>query len=655
MRIARACRLICLVAVPCAYAFQQGAGSDLDSAVRAHFAKARAAQNAGDLETAVREYQAAASLKPDFAEIHMNAGLVLHLQGKFEDSAVSLSKSLKLNPALFAARLFQGINYCKLGHPADAVPLLATAAAEKPADKQALFWFGSALLGAGNSIAAVKELANAPQVLREDIDILQLFGEAYQAAARDITEQVRTAASDPPERRLMLAQSFLAQQEWMAAEIYYTRLLKEASPPLGTHIGLATALLRLGRLEKSRLHYEQHLKADPWSAEARLGLAELAIREGKLPEALEHAGAALHIRPDHAIAAVTLFTAPPETSDAARPRYEAAIVEWSQKAGPEPEVMLGLALAFSRRGSVTQAEFQLKKMAGVLPRPISTAKAASRAEALDAARKRQYEVAVEGLRRCLRSRPDDLEAGLVLAESYLEIQRPEDAAAELRRILRQSPNRPAALLLLGRAYRDLALKTFERMVSLQPDSHRAHQLLGEFYEARKEFDNAITEYLAALRVKPNLPGLHLAIGRVHLKNVSMEEASTEFEKELAINPFDADANMDLGGIYVNREEPERAIPLLERALRVRPDSVEARRRLGQAYYKLGQYAKAEAELKQAVNADDDGSTHYLLARTYQKLDRKQEAEQAMQIVTERKAARLKQVLDRAERTRQLDQ
>ena len=81
---------------------------------------------------------------------------------------------------------------------------------------------------------------------------------------------------------------------------------------------------------------------------------------------------------------------------------------------------------------------------------------------------------------------------------------------------------------------------------------------------------------------------------------------------------------------------------------------EAHRRLGKAYYGVGQFNKAEAELQKAAAADDDGSTHYLLARTYRQLGRTREAEEALATVARIKAAKLKQAQDRAERVRQLD-
>ena len=112
------CRALVLVcAVVCL------AAQDPDTEIQRHFAAAQTAQRNDDLDTAAKEYRAILKLKPDFAEIQLNLGLVLHAQGRIDESAAVLEKSLKLKPDQFAAHLFQGINYCKLGRPGQAVPL----------------------------------------------------------------------------------------------------------------------------------------------------------------------------------------------------------------------------------------------------------------------------------------------------------------------------------------------------------------------------------------------------------------------------------------------------------------------------------------------------------------------------------------------------
>jgi Tfp pilus assembly protein PilF len=55
--------------------------------------------------------------------------------------------------------------------------------------------------------------------------------------------------------------------------------------------------------------------------------------------------------------------------------------------------------------------------------------------------------------------------------------------------------------------------------------------------------------------------------------------------------------------------------------------------LGTAYSELGDYRKAEEELKIAVTGDHDGSVHYKLARAYQALGQKENASREFALST----------------------
>ena len=630
--------------------------AQVESQIREHFAAAQTAQRAGDLDTAAREYRAILALKPDFAEMHMNLGLVLHAQNKYDESVAALDRSLRLSPGAFAAGLFQGINFCKLGRTAEAAVLLAKAVAEQPSNKQACFWLGNALLGAGRHREAVVELENASRKLPDDLDILQLLGEAYQSAARAESDKLKATAPESQERRLLLADSLAALDEWMAAEIYYRKLLEQKLPPAGTHVGLGRVLLRQDKIPEAIRHFREEIRADAYSVEGYCALAEALVLEGNLADALENLRSALRVRPDQALAAVQAPTeSPAQTPDHFRLRFQAAADRWGTAGtSSDPAVMLGLGLAYARLRENDGAQKEFHKVTAALSPRSLLPEPSSRDAAFESFRRREYEAVIGALRRYVKVRPQDFEARFVLAKSYLLTGEPAAAARELRQVLETDPTHSGGRLWLSKSYRDLTLLTFERLVALQPDSYRTHQLAAEAYEAQRQDEKAIAEFRAALEIRPHLAGLHLRIGRIHLKSLRLEEAAAEFQKELEINPFDADANADLGGIYVNGNQAEEAIPLLERALQIRPGFSEARRRLGKAYFAVRQYQKAAAVLEQAAATDEDGSTHYLLAKTYRQLGRTRDAERAFGLVTQLKSASLKRAEVRAERIQQLD-
>src|SRR6266478_232968 len=82
-----------------------------DAAIESHFAAAQRAQHDNDYATAEREYRAVLALVPDFAEVHMNLGLVFQLQDRSAEAMTEFRRALKIKPTLAGANFFLGIDY----------------------------------------------------------------------------------------------------------------------------------------------------------------------------------------------------------------------------------------------------------------------------------------------------------------------------------------------------------------------------------------------------------------------------------------------------------------------------------------------------------------------------------------------------------------
>jgi len=93
------------------------------SAIESHFSAAQKAQQDKDYATAEREYRAVLTLAPDFAEVHMNLGLVYQLQARSTEAMAEFRRALKVKPGLTGANFFLGVDYCKLGDGGKAYPL----------------------------------------------------------------------------------------------------------------------------------------------------------------------------------------------------------------------------------------------------------------------------------------------------------------------------------------------------------------------------------------------------------------------------------------------------------------------------------------------------------------------------------------------------
>ncbi|PYV20943.1 MAG: hypothetical protein DMG24_21130 [Acidobacteria bacterium] len=168
-------------------------------------------------------------------------------------------------------------------------------------------------------------------------------------------------------------------------------------------------------------------------------------------------------------------------------------------------------------------------------------------------------------------------------------------------------------------------KTYEKMDQIDPDSYRAHQLLGAYYEARRDPQAAKAEYQTAIAKKPDAPELHYALGNIYWKNREFDQAEAEFRKELQIAPENYLATWKLGNIYVAKRQYDQAFLYLRKAIRQKPGLGQAYRDLGKALIQTGDFKGAIVQLEKVNQLDpDEPVTHYLLAQAYRKLGRTEE-------------------------------
>jgi hypothetical protein len=136
-----------------------------------------------------------------------------------------------------------------------------------------------------------------------------------------------------------------------------------------------------------------------------------------------------------------------------------------------------------------------------------------------------------------------------------------------------------------------AMSDYQRAISLDPDNVQAHHKLGRIYEGLQDLDKAKTEYKLAT------------------------------QGDLAV------AYSDLARLYIKEKKYSEAVSLLSEAedewSKQEPDvQYELRKNLGWARLMQERYAQAEAELKMAIEIDNNrASAHCLLAQALDEKDK----------------------------------
>lgn len=164
-----------------------------------------------------------------------------------------------------------------------------------------------------------------------------------------------------------------------------------------------------------------------------------------------------------------------------------------------------------------------------------------------------------------------------------------------------------------------------------PGSYRAHQLRAQLHESRGDTDDAVQEYYAALRLKPDLQNVRFAIASLLWSLSRFDEAQPELEAELRINPNHPEAHYVLGDILqVAGRNGEAKGHLLE-ALRLKPDLVEAHLAIERIHYAEGQFDKALDQMRTVVRlAPTNPTPHYRMSMLYRRLGKAEEARKALE-------------------------
>jgi len=172
-----------------------------------------------------------------------------------------------------------------------------------------------------------------------------------------------------------------------------------------------------------------------------------------------------------------------------------------------------------------------------------------------------------------------------------------------------------------------AQEQFRAILEQDPNSTSAHLLMGEALDGLHRTDEAIAEFKSAAQLDPKQPEVHFGLGYLYWKLRNFDEAKREFEAELALNSKHAQAQAYLGDIELESGNLDAAEGLLLRATQSSDQIRMAYLDLGKLRMQRKNYADAAEAFRSAIRVDPAQSdAHFQLARAYQALGRKSEAE-----------------------------
>jgi tetratricopeptide (TPR) repeat protein len=477
----KAFNLACLLFAGCAAAISQ---EDLGRL----YAEAQAAQNAGDLATAARKYEAIVRLRPDMAEAHSNLGNLYYQQGDAARAGAAYRKAIQLKPQLAGPHFFLGVIAFNQHDYAAALSHLSRASRLDSRNALISSYLGYTQYARGSYAEAAAALENAAEIEGRNIDVLYMLGKSYGHLAGEAYTLLQKKFPEAAYTYLARAHFFEAEQNWKSAAGQY---------------GMA--------LEKL-----------PGNARLREKQAEMAARSPAKPEIANPA------RSDDLVdGSLAYLYAPPAGPRIAQEiAVRRARIGSLKPAGPDPD----------RRLYLTAESYQiLSYLAGLQVfeiDPQSYRAHQIRAQLLETSGK--DEEAVAEYRRALELKPDLQNVHFAIGSLYWKDRRLEEARVELEEELRLNPNHPQALyelgdILTGAGKAREAEAHFRKAVKLEPKMAEAHFALEKIYTQNGQYQQAVDQLRKALEIDPSDPTPHYRLASIYRKMGRNQEAEEELK------------------------------------------------------------------------------------------------------------------------------
>jgi tetratricopeptide (TPR) repeat protein len=278
-------------------------------------------------------------------------------------------------------------------------------------------------------------------------------------------------------------------------------------------------------------------------------------------------------------------------------------------------------------------------------------------------------------RRAWRERPGWLRAGSMLvllavgvaALGSRTVARNEEYRSKVsiwQTVVDRWPINPRAHNNLGDALRNAgrtpdAIAQYEAALRLKPDYVEAHNNLGDALLSAGRIPEAIAQYEAALSLKP-FAKTHNNLGEALLRAGRIPEAIAQYEAAMRLKPDFPKAHNNLGNALLSAGRTPEAIAQFEEALRLKSDYAEAHNNLGFALLSAGRLPEATAQYEEALRLKPDyAEVHYNLGFALVSAGRLPEAiaqyEEALRLKPDLAGGRLPEAIAQLKVARRLQQ
>jgi tetratricopeptide (TPR) repeat protein len=197
----------------------------------------------------------------------------------------------------------------------------------------------------------------------------------------------------------------------------------------------------------------------------------------------------------------------------------------------------------------------------------------------------------------------------VMGDIFIDASEPEDAEDEFRMAL-MGEDSAALRTKLAEALRlqgnfDEAITELRAAIKLDPRYARAHSGLGLALRAQRNLAESTAAYQEAIRLDPDLIDAHNGLAVVLANQGKLNDAVAEFHEIIRIDPDSAIGYYNLSYALADLDRDVESAAALREVVRINPNHYNARFNLGELFRLEGKYDEAVKQFREYLRLAPD--------------------------------------------------
>jgi tetratricopeptide (TPR) repeat protein len=486
--------------------------------------------------------------------------------------------------------------YLAAGKQAEAVDIASRAKHDFPNDPAGYRMLGKLYFMNGELDKALAEYATLNQqhpdnlpLKKEYIQLLLQKGELSEASRLD----AEILKNNPNDNDALVYRSQLQISDGHANDAIATleTIIKNDPGNSEAHYVLGVGFMKLGDPKRAQGEWIEalHLRAD--MLDAVRALAGLAMQRGDMDTLDQRASEMIRLQPTspegYALRAL---------SNVNRKRFLTAEVDARKAIEVSPQSAFG----YVQMGNLKFAE-------------------------------KEFDTAGKAYRAALDRNPHSKDGLRGLMNAFVAQKSVDQAISAANAQIAKSPNNSGFYDLLGTALfhnkKDLAgaAAAFEKAIELDKNNSDARLKLAQVQAANGSTEEAIATCRLAAQNDPNESSFYILLGNLYQARRDWNSATQAYQKALAMIPGHPMASHELASVMMRTGgNLDVALSLAQTARRGMPTSPGVADTLGWIYYQKGAYHSAVGSLREALrlsqqgNSPDNPQLHYHLGMAYAK-------------------------------------